>query len=60
MRYRLESVIECSHDEMVAFSKALSSLLPMVHPSVKIVQNVLTADVKIADTPSTTTPEQSK
>ena len=60
MRYRLESVIECSHDEMVAFSKALSSLLPMVHPSVKIVQNVLTADVKIADTPSATTPEQSK
>ena len=60
MRYRLESVIECSHDEMVAFSKALSSLLPMVHPSVKIIQNVLTADVKIADTPLTTTPEQSK
>lgn len=60
MRYRLESVIECSHDEMVAFSKALSSLLPMVHPSVKIIQNVLTADVKIADTPLTATPEQSK
>ena len=60
MRYRLESVIECSHDEMVAFSKALSSLLPMVHPSVKIIQNLLTADVKIADTPLTTTPEQSK
>ena len=60
MRYRLESVIECSHDEMVAFSKALSSLLPMVHPSVKIIQNVLTADVKIADTSIATTPEQSK
>ena len=60
MRYRLESVIECSHDEMVAFSKALSSLLPVVHPGVKIIQNVLTADVKIADTPLTTTPEQSK
>ena len=60
MRYKLETLIECSHDEMVAFSKALSSLLPMVHPSVKIIQNVLTADVKIADTPLTTTPEQSK
>lgn len=60
MRYRLESVIECSHDEMVAFAKALSSLLPMVHPGAKIIQNVLTADVKIADTSSTTTPEQSK
>lgn len=60
MRYKLETLIECSHEEMVAFSKALSVMLPMVHPGVKIIQNVLTADVKIADTPSTTTPEQSK
>ena len=35
-------------------------MLPLMAPNVKIVQNVLTADVKIADTPSTTTPEQSK
>lgn len=60
MRYKLETLIECSHEEMVAFSKALSVMLPMVHPGVKIIQNVLTADVKIADTPSTTTPGQSK
>ena len=60
MRYKLEALIECSHDEMVNFSKALSVMLPLMTPNVKIVQNVLTADVKTADTPSTTTPEQSK
>ena len=60
MRYKLEALIECSHDEMVTFSKALSVMLPLMAPNVKIVQNVLTADVKIADTPSTTNPEQSK
>ena len=49
MRYKLETLIECSHDEMVTFSKALSVMLPLMAPN-----------VKIADTPSTTTPEQSK
>lgn len=52
MRYTLQLKIEDTHDGMVAFAKALSLALPYLQPTTR----VLTALVKIDDTPATNQP----
>lgn len=52
MRYTLQVTIEDTHEGMVAFTNALSLALPYLQPTTR----VLTALVKIDDTPATNQP----
>lgn len=52
MRYTLQLTVEDTHEGMVAFANALSLALPYLQPTTR----VLTALVKIDDTPATNQP----